>query len=174
MKKYEIKTIHHVRYMGTSVYGNPYYMITWDDLSFSRTKVNGSINYDMQNSENIGVPVAVWFTPAGRVERIMHLDALYAAEEAEEHSRYRWIVYLHQPMGGFDVQRVASLDEAKSLLRQYSEETFVYEQASASLYPYSKEDWAEAKEYEEIGCPFDYPSKVMEFGPKGGIKVENA
>lgn len=86
---------------------------------------------------------------------------------------YRWIIYLHQPMGGFDVQRVSSIEEAKSALHQWSRDVYVYEQATASLYPYSKEDWAEAKEYEEIGCPFDYPSKVMEFGPRGGIKVES-
>lgn len=167
MKKYEIKTIMHVRRLGTSVYGNPYYEIIFDDFTSARTRIDGSINYDLQNSELHKEPVAIFTTRAGRIRNIVPVSKL------PNDTKYRWIVYLHHPMTVFEVRRAVSIDDAKSLLQQYSEEAFVYEQATASLYPYSKEDWAEAKEYEEIGCPFDYPSKVMEFGPRGGIKVEN-
>jgi hypothetical protein len=38
-------------------------------------------------------------------------------------STYRWIMYLHDPLGGFDVIRVRSLREAKSQLEAYGENT---------------------------------------------------
>lgn len=168
MKKYEIKKIMHVRRLGTSLYGNPYFELIFDDFTSARTQINASINYEVENKDLRETDVAIFTTKAGRVWNIMTLDKL------PDDSKCRWIIYLHQPMGGFEVRRVSSIEEAKSALHQWSRDVYVYEQATASLYPYSKEDWAEAKEYEEIGCPFDYPSKVMEFGPRGGIKVTNA
>jgi hypothetical protein len=87
---------------------------------------------------------------------------------------YRWIMYAHQPLGGFDVFRVESIEHAKRALERYGRDTFVYEQATATLYPYTEEDWVEAEDFRETGCPFDYPSKVIERGPKGGMKVVNA
>lgn len=88
--------------------------------------------------------------------------------------QHRWIIYLHHPMGSFDVRREYSLSDCKRALRLYARDTFTYEQASASLYAYSEEAWSEAKEYEDVGCPFDCPDKLIEFGPKGGIRVTNA
>lgn len=88
---------------------------------------------------------------------------------------YRWIMYMYQPMGGsFDVTRVASLEQARAELERYGRETYTYEEATASLYPYSEEDWAEAESFRDTGNPFDYPSKVIERGPKGGMRIINA
>jgi hypothetical protein len=117
----------------------------------------------------------------GELERIGEFQQYETANQAKgalkallSEPKYRWIVYLREPMGGFEVAPAESIEHAKIQLKGYSMNTFTYEQASATLYPYSEEDWAEAKEYEEIGCPFDCPSKVMSFGPRGGIKMENA
>jgi hypothetical protein len=90
-------------------------------------------------------------------------------------SEYRYIVYLHQPFpGAFDIDRCTSIADAKRKLEQYGNDTCTYELATATLYAYSDEDWAEAEEHATIGCPFDYPWKVIEWGPRGGMKVVNA
>lgn len=86
--------------------------------------------------------------------------------------KYRWIVYLNHPMGGFRIERTTSIKAAKFAL--YAYDFGLYATPTATLYAYSEEAWEEAEEYREIGCPFDYPDKIMEFGPKGGIRVENA
>lgn len=87
----------------------------------------------------------------------------------------RWIAYFHGPFShSFDIAAYPSLYEAGQGMKEYGRNTGFHEEATAALYPYSEEDWAEAQEYAEIGCPFDYPSKLMQFGPRGGIKVENA
>src|SRR5437773_1145642 len=46
---------------------------------------------------------------------------MYAGEDL---TKYRWIVYLHQPMNlGFDVVRVETLRDAERHLREYTEAT---------------------------------------------------
>lgn len=127
----------------------------------------GEWNYDGKN-----------FTACGRkAHSVSHLDSgspvgitCKRCQVAGPH----WIVYLHNKMGGgsFDLAQVDSLRDAKEALRQYGKATSAYEQTSASLYPWSPEDWAGAQDYVEVGCPFDYPSYVIEWGPKGGLKVE--
>lgn len=95
---------------------------------------------------------------------------------------YRWIMYLHHPQGGFDLQRVASHAEARSALVTFCAENNVYHDelspgqygASATLYPYSEEAWEEAEEYRTVGNPFDYPSYIVTRGPRGGTRVESA
>ena len=32
----------------------------------------------------------------------------------------------------------------------------------------------DAKEFADVGCPFDCPSKVVERGPRGGVRFVNA
>jgi hypothetical protein len=169
-KKYEVKTIGRVERLGVSACGNPYFAVHFADGTTARTRINSPINYGLESSGNLNVPVAVYTTKAGRVWDIVPLDKL-----KEDDSKYRWIVYLNQPVfGSFDVERVESIEAAKAALVRYGNETYVYEQATATLYPYSTEDWAEAVEYREIGCPFDYPSKQIERGPRDGVKVTNA
>lgn len=95
---------------------------------------------------------------------------------------FRWIVYLEHPMGGFELDRATSLDHAGRQLVAYCEATGYYADlqvngnygCTASLHPYTEEDWAEAEEYGDIGCPFDYPSKLVRRGPRGGTVIENA
>lgn len=97
--------------------------------------------------------------------------------------KYRWIIALSVPGGhGYDVQRVTSFEDAKRALIEYGRNTGFHQDLTvygtygptASLYPYSEEDWAEAEEYREIGNPFDYPSYLVESGPRGGVKVTPA
>jgi hypothetical protein len=89
---------------------------------------------------------------------------------------YRWIMYVSQNIPGnisFDLMRAASLEDAREQYRAYCEAVFS-DDCSMTLYPYSEEDWAEAEDFRDTGCPFDYPSKVIERGPKGGLRVINA
>ena len=96
--------------------------------------------------------------------------------------KYRWIMYLQTPQGAFEVQRIHNLADARTALVQYGRATGFYQDLQVSgqygcsgyLYPYSDEDWAEASEFLEIGNPFDYPSKLVENGPKGGVNITNA
>lgn len=97
-------------------------------------------------------------------------------------SKYRWIMYLHTPLGDFELERVTSLREAKSRLVEYGRETGFYGDlqvsgqygCSGTLYQYSEEDWSIAKELEDVGVPFDYPDKLVENGPRGGVNITNA
>jgi hypothetical protein len=45
---------------------------------------------------------------------------------------------------------------------------------SATLYMFSGPAWDKAREFERIGCPFDYPAKVINRGPRGGFRVVDA
>lgn len=87
-------------------------------------------------------------------------------------TNYRWIMYISQDAfsSSFDLQRVTSLDAARVAYADYCRAVYT-DECSATLYPYSDEDWETAEEYRNTGCPFDYPSKVIERGPMGGIKV---
>lgn len=89
-------------------------------------------------------------------------------------SKYQWIAYFHQNQfgGGMsgDLHRVRSIDEAKSELNRYSRDAYS-DDVSATLYAYSDEAWASAEDFRDIGCPFDYPDRVIERGPRGGFKA---
>jgi hypothetical protein len=94
-------------------------------------------------------------------------------------TKFRWIMYLHNPLGGFELTRVASLEESRWSLSAYDEGTG-FRQAlqtngeygcSGTLYPYTEEAWEEAEEFRTSGCPFDYPSYEVKNGPRGGIRV---
>ena len=87
-----------------------------------------------------------------------------------------YIAYFHSgfPGGAGDLHRFDSLSEAKSAFRGWSGESWVTtDGASASLYwSDNEEDWAEAQEFETVGCPFDYPSYLLNIGPRGGVLAE--
>lgn len=89
---------------------------------------------------------------------------------------YLWIMYVSQDIPGnlnFDLERVTSTTHAIRVYRDFCRAVGA-EECSASLYPYSAEAWAEAKEFSDAGCPFDYPSYLMERGSRGGVKVTSA
>ena len=91
--------------------------------------------------------------------------------------KYEWIVYFHQNgIGGGmpgELSRVRSLDEAKGALETFSREVY-HDDVSATLYAYSDEAWESAEDFREVGCPFDYPDRLIERGPRGGLKVTRA
>lgn len=92
-------------------------------------------------------------------------------------AKYRWIMYLHTPMPGdtsVTLRRVTSLTNALLELANFELASGFQGQCTATLYPYSEEDWKEAEEFATKGCPFDYPSKVIERGPNGGMWIVNA
>lgn len=91
--------------------------------------------------------------------------------------KYKYIMYLHTPMPGdigVTLRRVTSLQGALLELANFELASGFADGCTASLYAYSEEDWAEAEEFATIGCPFDYPWKVIERGPRGGMRVVNA
>lgn len=88
---------------------------------------------------------------------------------------YRWIMYTSQNFPGnisFDLSRHTSLDDAKSAFADYCKAVY-NDDSHATLYPYSDEDWSSAEDFRDTGCPFDYPSRIIERGPLGGIRVQN-
>lgn len=67
-------TITRVERLGFSVVGNPYYRLHLEDGTSLRTRVNGSINVGIENSENLNTPVVVEITKAGRVWNIKAVE----------------------------------------------------------------------------------------------------
>lgn len=91
--------------------------------------------------------------------------------------RQRWIMYSFVGIPGETSGRVTcheSLEWAKWSFKRFSENTYSYEQAYATLYPYTDADWREAREFEHTGCPLDSLTKLLEFGPRGAIRVVRA
>lgn len=88
---------------------------------------------------------------------------------------YKYIAYVQRDMPGdrsFDLHRFRKDSEVLEYLRELEDATG--DQWYASLYPYSTEGWRYAKDFETTGCPFDYPWKVSERGPRGGLKLVTA
>lgn len=91
-------------------------------------------------------------------------------------NNYRWIVYYYTPMPGetgFTLRRVTSLKAAREGLVEFEQNSGFYDGCSGSLYPYTEENWADAEEFATVGCPFDYPSLLVEHGPRGGVVLTN-
>ena len=72
----------------------------------------------------------------------------------------------------FTFLRCTSLDHAKEEFKAYRDASGI--ECSGSLYVYDDESWALALEFAGVGNPFDYPDKVIESGPNGGIRVNAA
>jgi hypothetical protein len=88
-------------------------------------------------------------------------------------TRNRWIMYAHQDNYGgqsFRVTAHESLQWCKASLEEFSR-ALMEENVSATLYAYSDEAWRSAREYEDIGCPFDYPDYVIKRGPRGAFTI---
>lgn len=85
----------------------------------------------------------------------------------------RWIMYAQINMPGnisFRVTAHESLEWCKASLDTFSRNVGD-DNVSATLYAYSEEAWKSAREYEEIGCPLDYPDRIIERGPRGALKI---
>lgn len=87
--------------------------------------------------------------------------------------KYEWIVYLSQNISGgqsFDLQRARSIRDAQDQFETFCREVYS-DDCSALLYAYSDEAWAQALDFRDVGCPFDYPDRLIERGARGGVKV---
>jgi len=90
--------------------------------------------------------------------------------------RTRWISYTSQIMPGnqsFELEFHASLADAETAY-----EAFCYgvgtDECYSTLYAVPQDDRGpemieSAKEFEDVGCPFDYPDRIIERGPRGGV-----
>lgn len=68
----------------------------------------------------------------------------------------------------------ASIREASEWLSEHGDRYFLgYDDQRDLMNLYrvtSDDDIESAKEFAGVGCPFDYPSARIEFGPRGGIR----
>lgn len=64
---YRTLTIQSLKRERNSHNGNPRFTVTFTDGTVATTGVDSSVAYELENSENQGVPLVVRFTPAGRV-----------------------------------------------------------------------------------------------------------
>lgn len=92
--------------------------------------------------------------------------------------RINWISYTMQNIPGntlSDVDYHQTLSEARDAYVDYCCAVGT-DECSMSLYwcGGDEEMISTARQFEDIGCPFDYPSKIVERGPRGGIKLINA
>lgn len=90
-------------------------------------------------------------------------------------TEYEYIAYACRDVPGdrsFELLRFRKESEALDHLRELERETG--DEWSMSLHGYSTKDWFEAKSFEDVGCPFDYPWKISERGPRGGLRFVNA
>ncbi len=88
----------------------------------------------------------------------------------------RWIAYTQQNIPGstsFDLSVHNSLREAEEWHRDFCRNVGT-DDVSMALYPYTDENYDTAMDFADAGCPFDYPSKIIERGPRGGLQFVNA
>lgn len=92
----------------------------------------------------------------------------------------RWIGYASQNIPGnqsFDLGFFPSLQTASDAYLAYCEGVGT-DDVTMTLYAVPADGLSaaemieSAREFQDVGCPFDYPSKVIERGPRGGIKIE--
>lgn len=90
-----------------------------------------------------------------------------------------WISYASQSTPGnqsFQLGFHSSLAEAKGSYEGYCDAVGTNDCHMTLYYTHKAHEGRmieTAKEFEGIGCPFDYPDKIIERGPRGGIKVSN-
>lgn len=84
---------------------------------------------------------------------------------------YRWITYITDPqVVDSELGRARDLDDARDAFRTHYR-TRGTDAATMHLYPYDDESWADAQEFETVGCPFDYPAHVMTVGQFGTVNT---
>ena len=71
-----------------------------------------------------------------------------------------------------ELKQFTSLSSAREAFREFKSNSWVTDHPSGSLYcGMNEEDWNDALEFESAGCPFDYPSYIIELGPRGGVRL---
>lgn len=87
-----------------------------------------------------------------------------------------WISYTSQNISGnqsFELGFHTTLREAENAFREYRDGVGT-DECSMTLYSTIGDKDGEmvkaAKEFKNIGCPFDYPDRLIESGPEGGVK----
>jgi hypothetical protein len=86
------------------------------------------------------------------------------------------IAYFHSGFPGErgELLRFENLESAEGAFHKFSYEGWVSDSVNASLYgDMTDSDWADAKDFETIGCPFDYPSWIMTINSDGFVVTEN-
>lgn len=86
---------------------------------------------------------------------------------------FRWISYsqLHVPGNQwFKLDRHESLTAARVAFEKFCRSSGY--DSSMTLYAYSTDAWESAKDFEDTGCPFDYPDRMLSRGPRNGVKLE--
>lgn len=92
-------------------------------------------------------------------------------------SKIRWISYTQQNIPGnhsFKLSFLSNLAQAREEFEEFCEEVGT-EECSMSLYATNGDEGEggmihAAKEFDGVGCPFDYPDKMVERGTRGGIR----
>lgn len=91
--------------------------------------------------------------------------------------KMRWITYASIVMAGnqsSDMGFHPNLNSVKAAYLEFCEAMSGYECIMTVYFAGDDQSMYDlAKEYETIGVPFDYPDKLVERGPRGGIKVTN-
>lgn len=88
---------------------------------------------------------------------------------------HRWIMYVSQNFPGnisFDLEQAMSLPHARAIFQDFCRAVGT-DECSATLYAHTAEAWESAEEFRDTGCPFGYPDRIIERGPRGGIRVMN-
>lgn len=81
----------------------------------------------------------------------------------------KWILYSGQDFGGEEITKHDSLAECRERVKYNNSCTSSY--WNGRVYPYTEENWEDAMDFKDSGCPFDYPSYLVETGVRGGVSV---
>lgn len=87
---------------------------------------------------------------------------------------FRWISYTSAHIPGeqsFKLDRHENLFEAREAFLKFCQNSG-YDDSSMRLYAYDDGAWVFAKDFEDIGCPFDYPDKRIIRGPRNCVVLE--
>jgi hypothetical protein len=84
---------------------------------------------------------------------------------------YRWITYVSDPqVVDSKLDRARDLDAAKDAFRDHVR-TVGTQAAVMTVYGYDEEAWADAREFETSGCPFDSPAYRLSIGQFGALII---
>lgn len=97
-----------------------------------------------------------------------HTEALAENEVLSTVPRY--IAYMHVPFG--HTGELMGFNSVRAVRDYFADSD--YDNASVYACLFDVDMWRSALEYRETGCPFDYPTYVMDRGPRGGVVVERA